>query len=272
MALKKRTKSRRIRLEKTLFLLPNMVTLASLVCAFYAMVIATSAQQQDAYFRAATFIILAMFCDTLDGRVARMTKTQSAFGLQLDSLADVVSFGVAPALLMYNYQLVRLGSLGMLVCCAYLACGAVRLARFNVISTDPSGAPAKPGKYIVGLPIPGAAAVLVAVVVAGAAAGGLPSDGSAAHAVAGIMAFVSFLMVSSLNFRSFKELKLNVRSVSVFAALVMAASWVAVTSKPSFVLLFVLGLYVALAVAEWLWALPRRIRAWRSGSQVVLER
>ena len=79
-------------------------------------------------------------------------------------------------------------------------------------------------------------------------------------------------MVSSLNFRSFKELKLNVRSVSVFVALVMAASWVAVTSKPSFVLLFVLGLYVALAVAEWLWALPRRIRAWRSRSQVVLER
>ncbi len=153
---------RRFDLKKTLFLLPNLITLSSIFCGFDAIrVSATATGNEDDYYRAALLIVFAMFFDTLDGRVARMTKTQSAFGLQIDSLADVVSFGVAPSMLVYQWTLHRLGLTGVIGAFIFTACGAVRLARFNVLSMGEQGKPTKPSKYIVGLPIPGAAGILV---------------------------------------------------------------------------------------------------------------
>src|SRR5664279_6462513 len=141
--------TRRINLKKTLFLLPNLVTLASVFCGFNAiLILAQVAPGADAIGRAAVLLLFAMLFDLLDGRVARMTKTQSAFGLQLDSLADIISFGVAPALLVYKWVLHREPIPGLLTAFMFVSCAAIRLARFNVLSSSSTGAPTKPGKYI----------------------------------------------------------------------------------------------------------------------------
>ncbi|MCA9619166.1 MAG: CDP-diacylglycerol--serine O-phosphatidyltransferase [Myxococcales bacterium] len=246
-------------LKKTLFLLPNMITLSSVFCGFYSMVLASRAVTAADFQRAALLIVFAMFFDMLDGRVARMTKTQSAFGLQIDSLADVVSFGAAPALLMYYWSLHRLGLLGLLGGFAFVACGAIRLARFNVLSMDDSGAPQKPGKYIMGLPIPGGAAVLVSLVVANEATGGTIGDRHASLLL--VTTFVvAGLMVSSLKFRSFKDLALNGRSIALVAFALGTSGLIAMRWTPAFVLAWLLGFYVGLALCEWLVAVPRRSR------------
>ena len=97
----------RVNLRKSLFILPNLFTLSTVFCGFYAVALAGAGATDDQFYRAALLIIFGMFFDTIDGRVARMTRTQSAFGLQLDSLADIVSFGVAPSILMYKWVLYR---------------------------------------------------------------------------------------------------------------------------------------------------------------------
>src|SRR4029079_18692571 len=104
----------------------------------------------DTFKQASLLLIYALFFDILDGRVARVTQTQSAFGLQIDSLADVVSFGVAPAILVYKCALYQKPLLGLIASFIFAGAGAVRLARFNVLSMGESGKPSKPGKYIVG--------------------------------------------------------------------------------------------------------------------------
>src|SRR5262249_10470979 len=158
--------------RKTLFLLPNLITLSSIFCGFESIRLSAHAQAEGEFYRAALLIVFAMFFDMLDGRVARATKTQSAFGLQIDSLADVVSFGVAPSMLVYEWVLNGFGLLGTIASFVFCACGAIRLARFNVLSMGEQGKPAKPSKYIVGLPIPCAAGILVAIVVANHAVAG----------------------------------------------------------------------------------------------------
>src|SRR4029077_12282980 len=147
----------------------------------------------------------------------------SAFGLQIDSLADVVSFGIAPSMLVYMWTLhpLRACGVGALLRCtargALLpppfvspACAPTRLARFNVLSMGEAGKPAKPSKYIVGLPIPGAAGILVSIVVANHAVAGEIGKAEYAWGMLGVTAFLSFLMVSTIRFRSFKDVKLNV--------------------------------------------------------------
>src|SRR5687767_15551415 len=118
----------RFDLKKSLFLLPNLITLSSIFCGFDSIRLSAVATREDDFYRSALLIVFAMFFDMLDGRVARMTKTQSAFGLQIDSLADVVSFGAAPALLIYFWTLQQLSLVGLGACFLFVACGAVRLA------------------------------------------------------------------------------------------------------------------------------------------------
>jgi CDP-diacylglycerol--serine O-phosphatidyltransferase len=252
-------RKRKIDLKRTLFVLPNMITLSSVFCGFYSMVISSKASTDVDFHRAALLIVFAMFFDMLDGRVARMTKTQSAFGLQIDSLADVLSFGAAPALLMYHLALRQLDWFGLAACFAYTACGAIRLARFNVLASDPTGAPAKPSKYIVGLPIPGAAGILVAIIVATHAAGGLGEVRNHGNLLAGIMILLAGLMVSSFPFRSFKDIRFNRRTILFVAVMVGSSAVVAAQLKPSFVLLWLLGCYVLMGILEWMWQIPRRL-------------
>lgn len=255
-----RTKLKRLNLKRTLFLLPNLITMSSVFCGFLAMVLSARAHDEDDFYRAALLIIFAMFFDMLDGRVARMTKTQSAFGLQIDSLADVMSFGTAPALLIYHWTLNQLGALGLFACFAYTACGAIRLARFNVLSMDRSGSPTKPSKYIVGLPIPGAAGILVSIVVANRAVEGAIGAPTYANVIVAIMLGLAALMVSNVRFRSFKDLKLNVRT-GLFVAFAIGSSVAILTQlKPAFVLIWLLGVYVLMGILEWIWQIPQRMR------------
>lgn len=243
----------RFDLRKALFILPNFITLLSIFCGFYSIIIATSAHgsgetsAKDFYF-AALLIVFAMFFDVLDGRVARMTKTQSAFGVQIDSLADLVSFGVAPALLVYRWSLHSLGILGILTSFSFIAGGAIRLARFNVLSTAPSGAPKKPSKYILGLPIPGAAGLVVSIIVANFAVTG--SLQAAPGFIAGMVIALALFMVSTVSFRSFKDIRLSWRSVSFVLLTVLSSAIIAVMFHPSFALVWLIVGYVAIAVIE----------------------
>src|SRR5205085_3113799 len=149
---------RPMNLRKTFFILPNLFTLSSVFCGFFAITLCAGGQTSiDSLYQAAVAICFAYFFDLADGRVARLTKTQSDLGLQLDSLADVISFGAAPALLVYKWGLTRFGLGGIFI--AFLFCGAaaLRLARFNVLAMRHDAA--RPGKFIVGLPVPAAASV-----------------------------------------------------------------------------------------------------------------
>ena len=249
-------------LRKTLFILPNLLTLSSIFCGFFAILVLASGElADDDFYRSALLIIFAMFFDSLDGRVARMTRTQSAFGLQIDSLADVVSFGVAPSLLIYKWALSPLGTVGIVICFAFCACGAIRLARFNVLSMREKGAPAKPGKYIVGLPIPGAAGFMVSLVVANHLAGGNLMEGKLV--VAGVMVLMSFLMVSTVKFRSFKDIRLSWRTVAMVALTLVACAVMAARFKPASVLVFLLAAYITIGLVEATLGIPRTIRGAR---------
>ncbi|HJL16838.1 MAG TPA: CDP-diacylglycerol--serine O-phosphatidyltransferase [Sandaracinaceae bacterium LLY-WYZ-13_1] len=249
-------KKKKVSLRRTLFLLPSLFTLSSIFCGFYATLLCLREPGPDAYYRASLLIVFAMFFDMIDGRVARLTKTQSAFGVQIDSLADVISFGVAPAVLLYQWSLHGLGFAGLLGAFAFVACGAIRLARFNVLATGDAGAPKKPSKYIVGLPIPGAAGVLVSIVVANHAIAG-----SLQRASSGMLAVVlglAFFMVSTIKFRSFKDLALNGRTLLLVAFAVGSSAVVALAIHPSFALVWLLACYLAIGVAESLFNLSRR--------------
>ncbi len=155
-------KLHRFELHRALFILPNAFTMASIFCGVFAILNTVIHTGPEALYHSAIAVFFAVFFDMFDGRVARMTKTQSDFGMQFDSLADVVSFGVAPAVIVYRWALLPLGSLGILVAMVFTSCGAIRLARFNVIAQRSEGS----GNYFMGLPIPIAASMLTALVVA----------------------------------------------------------------------------------------------------------
>jgi CDP-diacylglycerol--serine O-phosphatidyltransferase len=145
-----------------------------------------------------------------------------------------------------------------------VACGAIRLARFNVLSMGEEGKPQKPSKYIVGLPIPGAAGILVSIVVANHAVAGAIGREEYAWAILAVTVGLSALMVSTVRFRSFKDLRLNVRTLLFVAFAIGSSAVVSMRMKPAFVLVWLLGFYVLLGIFESLWTLPRRIRESRA--------
>ncbi len=264
----------RVDLRKTLFILPNLFTLSSIFCGFYAMLVCTSPSvplpggsgassasgdvTPEAFYKASILIVFAMFFDTIDGRVARLTKTQSAFGVQIDSLADVVSFGAAPAVLLYRWSLHQLGVLGLVASFVFLGCGAIRLARFNVLAMGAGGAPKKPSKFILGLPIPGAAGIVVALVVANWFLN-IPSLRLDLHPeiVLGIVIVLSFFMVSTIKFRSFKNVKLSLGSVLFVLGAVGSTIAMMMMFHWSVALVWLLAGYVSLGVIEAILDLSR---------------
>ncbi|NUO53868.1 MAG: CDP-diacylglycerol--serine O-phosphatidyltransferase [Polyangiaceae bacterium] len=256
----KRPQRRRLNLRKTLFILPNLVTLSAVFCGFDSIRLSAAATEEDDLYRAALLIVFAMFFDMLDGRVARMTKTQSAFGLQMDSLADVISFGVAPAVLVYSWTLKRFGVLGLLASFLYVAAATVRLARFNVLTMGEDGAPAKPSKYFLGLPSPGAAGILVSIVVANHAVEGAIGAAEYATVILAITVGLGLLMVSNVQFRTFKDVRLNLRSVVFVSFAILSSTIISTQMKPAFVLVWLLGFYVLMGLFETLWRLPGKIR------------
>jgi len=246
----------RVNLRKSLFILPNLFTLSSIFCGFYAILLCGNGASDDDHYRAALLIIFAMFFDTVDGRVARMTRTQSAFGVQLDSLADLVSFGLAPALLVYSWALAPLGTLAVAACFTFVAAGAIRLGRFNVLAMRSDGSPKTPDKYILGLPIPGAAGILVSLVAANhAVSGGLPSS---PIPILCVVIALSFFMVSTIRFRSFKDLRMTWRTLLLMTFAIGSSVVIALKLHLSFALGWLLTSYVAIGLIESIFRLSRR--------------
>ena len=191
--------ARKIRMKKGIYLLPNLFTSASLFCGFYSAI----ASFKEHFVTAAIAILVSVIFDGLDGRVARLTNTTSKFGAEYDSLADVISFGIAPALLAYSWSLSVYGKWGWVVAFLFVLCGALRLARYNIqIGIIES-------KVFNGLPIPAAASVIATTVIFSDYVG---AEGKFHNIF--IMVFVimiSLLMVSSVKYYSFKDMSLLVR-------------------------------------------------------------
>jgi CDP-diacylglycerol--serine O-phosphatidyltransferase len=243
-----------INLRKAMFVLPNLFTVSSIFLGFYAMTLCAGEPSPAQLNQAALAIFFAIFFDAFDGRVARMTKTQSDFGVQLDSLADVISFGAAPALLVYKWALAPLGLAGFLLCFAFAACGALRLARFNVLAQRGDKGSSR---FFVGLPIPLAAGAIVALMIAHYRVVGDSADDSIRVAIAVFIGLLAFLMVSTIRYRTFKDVHLSRKSLAVFAFLVMAGVAVAAATRPAFVLVVYMAAYMAMGPAEWLLSLGR---------------
>lgn len=236
--------------RKGIYLLPNLFTTGALFAGFYAIVAAISAR----YESAAISIFVAMFLDGLDGRIARLTNTQSDFGAEYDSLADMVSFGLAPALVVYEWLLVEIGKLGWLAAFVYTSATALRLARFN---TQASSADKR---YFQGLPSPAAAALLAGVVWVG--------DGYQLgdHFLSAPVAFcvtvaAALLMVSNIRYYSFKELDLRGR-VPFVSVLAIVLTFVLISLDPAVVLPAGFACY-ALSGPVWTLLQLRRRRAER---------
>ena len=199
-------------------------------------------------YQAALAIFFGMFFDAFDGRVARLTKTQSLFGQELDSLADVVSFGAAPALLVWKWALSGLGIIGVLAAFLYAACGALRLARFNVLAIkSPHGGASN---FFVGMPIPFAACGVISMIIAyqNARGGTLPAD--ARWPVLAVVVFLALLMVSTVRYRTFKDVKPNPRSAAVLVSVIVTGVVVGMLSHPAWVLVTYFGLYLLSGLVE----------------------
>lgn len=231
MSRRRKNKSR-IQRHRSIYILPNLFTTASLFAGFFAIVSAINQEFMDA----ALAILVSGLFDFLDGKVARLTQTTSQFGVEYDSLADLVAFGVAPGILAYLWALQPFGRLGWVAGFLYVACGALRLARFNVY------APSKSQNYFQGLPIPAAAGMIATTVFLLNYFG---QTGPIRHVSLLVMIFVlSFLMVSNFRYFSLKNpelLKSKPFNTLVAATLVFAL----VAVRPQIMLFTIALAYVA---------------------------
>ena len=236
--------------RKTYYILPNLFTLSCVLSGFVSLSLSTADGEGPDLYLSALAICFGFFFDTFDGRVARLTKTQTDLGRDLDSLADVITFGAAPALLVYRWGLTNFGRLGVLVAGLFVCAGALRLARFNVLSRREEAAGQKaPGKYILGLSIPTAASVLVFMVIVSHNAGQYRLLSETTTAV--IVLLLSGLMVSRVRFRSFKDLRVTGKTVGVTLLLAGASAAIVFAGfKKGFIFLFLVGCYITLGLAE----------------------
>ena len=233
------------RRRRGIYLLPNIITTGSLFCGFYSIVQAINGD----YVRAAWAILFAGIFDLLDGRIARLTRTHSDFGIAYDSLCDLASFGLAPAVLAYTWTLNQFGKFGWAVAFLLFACGALRLARYNTQMTDVEK------KHFQGLPIPCAAAVVAGYVIFHFRWKG---NVDVASYMMFFMAFaLAFLMVSNVRYRSFKSLNLKRKQSFLFLVGIAVALFV-VASAPSVMIFLFSLLYVASGLAEELFYQSRR--------------
>jgi CDP-diacylglycerol--serine O-phosphatidyltransferase len=216
--------------NKGIYLLPNLLTTAGLFSGFYAVV-----SSMNGHFESAAIaIFIAMIFDGVDGRVARITNTQSEFGAEYDSMADMVSFGIAPGIIAYNWALSDLGKFGWLAAFVYVAAAALRLARFNT----QIGLADK--RYFQGLASPAAAGVIASIIWVGSE---YQLNGHDYGVVIGIITIVSgLLMVSNFRYNSFKEVDWKGK-VNFIAVLLIVLVFVIVASSPAELLMGVFLLY-----------------------------
>ncbi|MBI5814234.1 MAG: CDP-diacylglycerol--serine O-phosphatidyltransferase [Nitrospinae bacterium] len=234
-------------IRKGIFIVPSLITSASFFCGFYSIIASINGD----YYAAAWVIFLAIVFDGLDGRIARATGSTTEFGVEYDSLSDLISFGAAPAILMYNWVLQPFGRIGWMAAFLFVICGALRLARFNTQTSE-----VRKDRFV-GLPIPAGAGLLAAIVLL--TRGALELDKAPATLVVITVYITAFLMVSSIPYRNFKQVDLARRKP--FQTLVAVMFVVFVVAQLPHHMLFLMGLAFALhGPVEWY--LERRDMPW----------
>lgn len=226
-------------MKRGVYILPNGLTLCGMFFGFFSIL----ASLKGDYVLAAWMILVANIFDGLDGWVARLTNTATRFGIELDSLSDLVAFGVAPSIMMFNWVLYPFGRLGAAVAFLYVSCGALRLARYNVqmVSTEK--------KYFTGMPIPGAATILSTLVIFWHS----QWDKAPAknYGFLALTAVLSILMISTLRFHGLKELDMKSRKPFLFLVLMMVFLIVVFVHPPTVLFVF--------AFAYMLWGIVENI-------------
>ncbi|GAA4420718.1 CDP-diacylglycerol--serine O-phosphatidyltransferase [Acidovorax lacteus] len=241
--------------RKGIYILPNLFTLAALFGGFYAIVMAMNGR----FDLAAVGVFCAMVLDSLDGRVARMTNTQSAFGEQMDSLSDMVSFGAAPALIAYEWALQDLGRWGWIAAFVYCACAALRLARFNVNT----GVVDK--RYFQGLPSPAAAALvagfiwLMTELGVGRGQDGLMTWAQTTWLMCAFTLYAGLTMVTNVPFYSFKDVQMK-KSVPFVVIVLIALAIAVINIHPPIVLFGVFVAYGLSGYAVYIWRRTRGVQ------------
>ncbi len=226
--------------RKGIYLLPNAITISSLFCGFYAIVMSLNLE----FKQATVAIFISMILDSMDGRVARLTRTQSEFGAQLDSLADMVAFGVAPALVVYEWSLKGMGRIGWVSAFIFCACAALRLARFN------TNIKVVDKRYFQGLPSPAAAALVAGFI-------WLMDDigfaGSDFYWTSWILTlYAGLTMVSNVPFYSFKVMDIR-KSVPFIAVILVVLIFVTISFDPPKVLFGLFVIYGISGYVVYLW-------------------
>ncbi|MFH1582068.1 MAG: CDP-diacylglycerol--serine O-phosphatidyltransferase [Pseudomonadota bacterium] len=225
----KRKKIRKKGFRRGIYILPNIFTSLNIFCGFYAIISAIDGK----YIAASIAILIAVVFDMLDGKIARITKTTSKFGVEYDSLADLISFGLAPGLMIYLWALKPLGRIGWLAAFLFMTCGALRLARFNTQTGSTSG------EYFIGLPIPAAAGMAATTVLFCHRFG---IAGNANSVVILIMLYMlAFLMVSTIKYNSFKKNPEIFRRMNFNVLVTAILILIFIAAQPP-VALFLLGL------------------------------
>lgn len=238
--------------KKGIYIIPSLFTCANMALGIFSVF---SSIEGD-FIQAAWFLIAALACDILDGRIARMTKTTSEFGMQLDSLSDLVSFGIAPAVMMYIMVLKAMGNTGVAIAVLFILCSALRLARFNVLAHDSHDSQSSRGgeirKYFTGLPTPASAGVIISFVLSYQLL--VPSESSPNfktipafaefiqkffEIMPVVMVVLSFLMVSNVPYLSFKKIKLSkVRTIELMVLLIVVIILIVVYPQNIIFLIF----------------------------------
>ncbi len=238
------------KLAMYIYILPNLMTTCNLFAGFFAIIQALKGN----FLWASYAIVIAAIFDQLDGRLARLTRSTSKFGAEYDSICDVVSFGVAPALLLFQWSLEPFGRVGWVACFLYVACGALRLARFNV----QVGVVEK--SYFQGLPIPMAAGIVASSVLAFT---DLEWDATGSRLILFMTILLAFVMVSTFRYRSFKDLDLKERMP--FQYLILGVGVIVVVALHPEVMLFVLFMaYAVLGAVFGVFRLGKSVKKIRS--------
>ncbi len=241
-------------LGKSKYIFPNSLTLSSVFCGVSSIYLSSTAHSAHQLRLAAWLIVVGMLCDLFDGRVARMTNAQSEFGVQLDSLADAISFGVAPGLLLFNWGLKPLGMLGIFFGFVFAACAIMRLARFNVKAAEDGGK----SKYFEGLPTPLAAGAVVSIVMAHLSVTGHTTTGAYWN-VAAMSVLLGGLMVSNVRYRTFKDFNVRGRGGAALAALLVLVAAVSVVARPSVAFVTIMVLYIIVGLGGGIVELGRNL-------------
>jgi CDP-diacylglycerol--serine O-phosphatidyltransferase len=237
--MKKRRTSTKMR--RGVYILPNLLTTGNLLCGFWSII----SVFQERFYLAAVAILLAAVFDEFDGKVAKLSGATSKFGMQYDSLADLVSFGIAPALLAFSWALRPYGKFGWLAAFLFVACGAIRLARYNVMASTGDT------KYFKGLPIPVAAAMIAFTILLYFQL--IETDLVKDIVILVMIYILAFLMVSNIRYFTFKELNLAKRKpFSIFIFVVL--SLIVIVMEPVVVLSAFILLYVFSGPVNMVWA------------------